>query len=100
MTSKEFSKKNGFIDCKLILQNGEEFVIPLREDGYVCATKLCKAGGKKISNWFRLIETKEYIQKHNEELKKAWLTLEATENKLSVFTKQGGNAFQNDFFSL
>jgi len=51
-------------------QNGEEFVI-LRDDGYVCATKLCKAGGRKLSNWMRLKETKEFIFKYDDELKKS-----------------------------
>jgi len=55
----------------LCFQNGEEFDIPLRDDGYVCATKLCKAGGRKLSNWMRLKETKEFIFKYDEKLKKS-----------------------------
>jgi len=57
------------LTVNLRFQNGEEFVIPLRDDGYVCATKLCK--DEKLSNWMRLKETKEFIFKYDDELKKS-----------------------------
>lgn len=37
-------------------------VILSRDDGYVNATKLCQAGGKLFSKWYRLESTKELIQ--------------------------------------
>ena len=59
MTTRTFEKINDIFQCKLILENGEEFTIPLREDGYIFATWLCKAVGKKVSHWLNLKETKE-----------------------------------------
>lgn len=62
MTTRTFEKINDIFQCKLILENGEEFTIPLREDGYIFATWLCKAAGKKVSHWLNLKETKELIK--------------------------------------
>ena len=61
-TSSTFQKVNDLFQCKLVLENGTEFVIPLREDGYIFATKLCQASEKKISHWLRSKETKELIK--------------------------------------
>jgi len=36
------------------------------EDGFVNATTLCKAGGKKFNDWYRLGNTKELIDAFNE----------------------------------
>jgi hypothetical protein len=38
MTTKTFEKINDLFQCKLILESGVEFTIPLREDGYIYAT--------------------------------------------------------------
>ena len=59
MTTRTFEKINDLFHCKLILENGQEFTIPLREDGYIFATGLCKAIGKKVNGWLRLKETKK-----------------------------------------
>lgn len=42
MTSKEFVKVGDIYNCNLILENGDKFTIPMREDGYIHATSLCK----------------------------------------------------------
>jgi hypothetical protein len=42
----------------------------IRKDGYINATKLCKAGGKKFGNWFENKTTKLYIKKVSEYLNK------------------------------
>jgi len=63
MTSKEFLKINTLIHCRLTLEDGTEFTIPMREDGYIYATKLCNVGGKLMGHWLELKETKELIQK-------------------------------------
>ena len=39
-----------------------DIVIEAREDGFINATELCKAGGKRFNNWYRSQETKEMIQ--------------------------------------
>ncbi len=36
--------------------------IESREDGFINATQLCKAGGKKFNNWYQLDSTKEIIK--------------------------------------
>ena len=33
-----------------------------REDGFIDATALCKAGGKKFNDWFRLEKTKSFLE--------------------------------------
>jgi hypothetical protein len=63
MTSKEFVKINDIINCNLTLEDGTDFTIPMREDGYIYATKLCHVGGKDLSNWLRMNEVKILIRK-------------------------------------
>ena len=40
-------------------------VMLCREDGYIDATKLCQAGGKKFNDWYRLEQTNDLIQALN-----------------------------------
>lgn len=56
-----FEKINNILNCKIVLLNGTEFAIPLREDGYIYATGLCNAMGRKLSNWYRLKETTQLL---------------------------------------
>jgi hypothetical protein len=63
MTTANYEKINDIFQCKLLLEDKTEFIIPLREDGYIYATKLCKIVGKRLSNWFRLKETRKLIDK-------------------------------------
>ena len=63
MTTTNYEKINDIFQCKLLLEDKTEFIIPLREDGYIYATKLCKIVGKRLSNWFRLKETRKLIDK-------------------------------------
>jgi hypothetical protein len=58
-----FEKVNNVIKCKLILEDNSEFIIPMREDGYIHATALCKAANKKVNHWLELKETKELRNK-------------------------------------
>lgn len=58
-----FEKINNVIKCKLILEDNSEFIIPMREDGYIHATALCKAANKKVNHWLELKETKELRNK-------------------------------------
>jgi hypothetical protein len=58
MTTRTFEKVNDIFNCKLLLEDGSEFEIPLREDGYIYATGLCKVAGKKMYDWSRLKETR------------------------------------------
>lgn len=57
-TTQKFEKINDIFNCKLLLEDGTEFTIPLREDGYIYATGLCKIVNKRMYDWLRLKETK------------------------------------------
>ena len=46
--------------CDKIELNG--FIVLSREDGFINATELCKAGGKLFADWKRLESTKELIE--------------------------------------
>lgn len=50
-----------FQNCKLI-KEGNEFLIPLNQDGFISATEICKIAGKKVSNWLRMKEIKNKIK--------------------------------------
>jgi len=62
MSSSNFEKIGDIIKCKLILEDGSEFTIPMRNDGYIFATGLCKIVKKQVGGWLRLNETKELIK--------------------------------------
>ena len=63
MTSSNLEKIGDIIKCKLILEDGSDFTIPMRDDGYIFATGLCKIAKKKVNHWLHLKETKELIKK-------------------------------------
>ena len=69
-------------EYKLVLKNGNDFMIPIRKDGMINATELCKAGGKKFNDYQRLKQTQEFIS----ELEKSEKIPEA---KL-IIVKHGG----------
>ena len=46
--SKLIKNTNGLFNCALKLPDGSSITIPMREDGYINGTMLCKAGGKKL----------------------------------------------------
>ena len=54
--------KEGIFNFKLKLANGDMFTIPMREDGYIYATALCKASGKRLNNYIRAKETTDVIE--------------------------------------
>ena len=47
---------------KIILKEGKKFIISFRDDGYINATELCKAGKKKFSHWNTLEKTKDFLK--------------------------------------
>ena len=51
---------DGLFICSLKLPDGSSITIPMREDGYINATMLCKAGGKRLDNYIR--SSKEFIE--------------------------------------
>jgi hypothetical protein len=65
-TTRTFEKIDDIFNCKLLLEDGTEFAIPLREDGYIYATGLCKAVSKRMYDWLRLRETKNLIKTIND----------------------------------
>jgi len=54
---------------KVFLKEGIEISLPIREDGYVNASILCKAGGKKFKYWYRTEKSKEFENL----IKKKWV---------------------------
>jgi hypothetical protein len=60
---KKFEKVGDIFQCKLNLEDGTDFIIPMREVGYIFATALCKIVDKRVNNWLRLKETKDIISK-------------------------------------
>lgn len=62
MSLTTFVKNGDIFNCELKLANGEGFTIPMREDGYIYATALCKASGKRLNNYIRMKETTEVIE--------------------------------------
>ena len=61
--SKLANTANGLFNCALKLANGSSVTIPMREDGMINATMLCKAHGKKLlANYNQNKQTKEYLQ--------------------------------------
>jgi prophage antirepressor-like protein len=53
---------DGLFNCALKLANGSSITIPMREDGYINATMLCKAHGKKLlADYNRNKQTKKYL---------------------------------------
>ena len=91
MTTRTFEKINDIFQCKLILENGDEFIIPLREDGYIFATWLCKAVGKQVNSWLRLKYTKELIKTLEKKYEKAETRIHAS--ALIEIYKGGNNKY-------
>lgn len=73
---------DGLFNCALKLPDGSSITIPMREDGYINATMLCKAGGKRLDNYMR--SSKEFI----EVLKNSFPQFEGME---LITSKIGGN---------
>lgn len=63
MSSSTFQKIDGIYQCNLILEDGTLYIIPMREDGYIHATKMAKIVKKQVSDWKRLSETKKIVLK-------------------------------------
>ena len=60
-------KNKNLVEVKPELQlNG--FIIESRDDGYINATYMCKAGNKNFGDWYRLDSTKELILEIETEL--------------------------------
>jgi len=51
-----------FKEFKLTLSDGKEFLIPIRKDGYINATQLCKAGNKLFADYQKSKQTQDYLQ--------------------------------------
>ena len=73
---------DGLFICSLKLPDGSSITIPMREDGYINATMLCKAGEKRLDNYMR--SSKEFI----EGLKNSFPQSEGME---LITSKIGGN---------
>ena len=59
---------DGLFNCALKIPDGSSITIPMREDGYINATMLCKAGGKEFKHWFENKTTKLLINTSESEV--------------------------------
>jgi prophage antirepressor-like protein len=66
--SKLTKISDGLFNCSLKLPNGSSITILMREDGYINATMLCKAGGKEFKHWFENKTTKLLINTSESEV--------------------------------
>ena len=61
--SKLIKTSDELFNCALKLPDGSSITIPMREDGYINGTMLCKAGGKKLlADYNRNKQTKKYLE--------------------------------------
>lgn len=60
-TVKRFEQIGEVTNCNLTLYNGVTIVIPIRKDGYMFVTDLCKSYKKKFCNYHRSKETLEIL---------------------------------------
>lgn len=56
------NNSNNIVNFTLKLKDNLDFIVPVRKDGYINATELCKAGGKRIDNYKQNKQTQEYLQ--------------------------------------
>ena len=62
MTTTNFNKIGNIFQCKLLLEDNTEFIIPMRNDGYIFATGLCKIANKRLTKWKNLKETELLVK--------------------------------------
>ena len=60
--TKLVKASDGLFNCSLKIPDGSSIAIPMREDGMINATMLCKAGKKLLANYNQNKQTKEYLQ--------------------------------------
>jgi hypothetical protein len=61
--TKLVKASDGLFNCSLKLLDGSSITIPMREDGMINATMLCKAHGKKLlGHYNQNKQTKEYLE--------------------------------------
>lgn len=68
---------------KLVLEDGQELDVPMREDGYILATKMCQASGKRLVKWRSSSDTKKFVKLVEKDTS-------LTEEQL-ILVKRGGN---------
>lgn len=47
---------------QLILEDGRRVEIPMREDGYILATRMCNSAGKRLRKWREYSDTIKFIE--------------------------------------
>lgn len=78
-----FKNDHDIYQCHLQLTDGNIFVIPMRDDGYVMATKLCQASNARLDKWMNSPETRQVVEFLIEKL-------QMTQKEL-IQVKRGGN---------
>lgn len=78
-----FKRDTDIFQCHLQLTDGNEFIIPMRDDGYVMATKLCQASMKQLNKWMKSPEKQQVVDFLKNKLQ--------MEEKDLIQVKRGGN---------
>lgn len=82
---KQFEKVGDIFNCNLVLEDGSTYTIPMREDGYIFATGLCKVVGKRVNHWLNLKETRNLMK----ELEKSDAVITVSGKLIEIY--KGGN---------
>jgi hypothetical protein len=94
-TNRHIEKDGEYFKCSLLLDDGKELVIPMREDGYIFGTGLCNAANKRVSYWVKRNQTldlvKELQRRQNSD---AAFATPATSKIIEVIKGRSGNRKQ------
>ncbi|QRI42940.1 N1R/p28-like protein [Cheloniid poxvirus 1] len=75
------------IDGRFCYIKYDEFDLTMiKDNNYINATKLCKLGGKKFTNWIKLKESKELI-KTVQEINNFWNIKPSMNRKIHTFIR-------------
>jgi hypothetical protein len=70
MANANIEAENILQNMTLMDKNNKPYTIVCREsDGYIDITNLCKAGGKKFNDWYRLTKSKDFLRILDERIK-------------------------------
>ena len=53
-----------FINFSLKLSDNSDYIIPVKNDGYVNVTKICQAAGKRLQNYKDRVDSKYFLDRY------------------------------------
>jgi hypothetical protein len=91
-TTRHIEKEGEYFKCSLVLEDGKELVIPMREDGYIFGTGLCNAASKRVSYWVKRNETLDLIKELQSRRESGFLDAANAASKFIEVIKGGRSA--------